>query len=1128
LLRYIMGRAGAGKSRQVQAEIQTALHEGHDEPLILLVPEQYTLQAERDLIEKLQLKGIMQVEILSFTRLANRVFSEVGGLTRVIINEQGKHMVLRRVINQNIKNLTIYRQAARQAGFITKCGQMISDLKQYDADTAALKDHQGLKQGDSVLAQKIHDISLIYDAFNEYLEGRYLDMEDYINLFIEKLDQSNYLKGSRIWIDNFATFSPQSLRIIERLLTLAGDLTISLTMDGGKRRSDGELFALSDATCRKIHDMAIRLGLPEKTIEIATADKVIKSDEIRHLERQIYAYPYQPWGADVSHLHIFAAANIFSEVEYVAASMVAQSRDAGWRWKDMAVACQDLNNYGPIIIRVFREYRIPYFMDQKREVIDHPIMQFILASLDIVQRGYRREDICRCCKTGFTLLNPDECDELENYLLRYGVQGKRLKDEFQAGDSAKLEFLNEIRTRLLEPLWNMEDKLNRVNDLGSITRILYEYLQEMDTAGKLAGEIDAMNQRGWLNLVGESTQIWNIVMETLDQIYTIMGDQDTKLKEFRQLLEAGFLSYELGIIPTTVDQVLVGTIQRSISQDIKALFVLGANDGVLPGGRRDDSLLDQEEKSQLESMGIEIGLSRDMMITQENYLIYNAFAKPNEDLWLSFALADSEGRALRPSLLLNRVRHIYKNLEPVSDLIEDRQTRLNSISTPGSTMKYLVRNLRQADEGRFIDDFWWDVYQWYGKHESWQHKRDEIIRGFFHRNQVGGLRQELIDKLYYRPFRTSVSRLEQYANCPFAHFVRYGMRPTERKTYEVSAPDVGDLFHGVFQTLAGKITEAGIEWQDLQREQCDVLMDKVMDEMVPGHADGVFNSTHRYRYLVDRLKRIGRRSAWTLTQHIQAGEFQPMGYEMRFGRDGDLPAVEIVMEGGEVLYLEGRIDRADLYEDADAGYVRVIDYKTGRKTFDLSDAYYGLSLQLLVYLKALLGNNRQGRDGELKPAGVFYFRIDDPAVKSDTEVQEEIEKQIAQKLRMDGLVLRDVNIVRAMDREIEGSSSVIPVGLKRDGDFDAYSSVLNEEEFSQLLNHVEVLLRQITEEIMRGKASIQPIMINQRKACDYCGYQTICQFDQLFENNRFKILPQLRRGEVMAKISQPQSQGGEQ
>ncbi|MGE5391483.1 MAG: helicase-exonuclease AddAB subunit AddB [Deltaproteobacteria bacterium] len=1125
MLRYIMGRTGSGKSWRVYSEINAALSSVLDKPLILLVPEQYTLQAERDLIRNLQLSGIMQAEVLSFTRLADRVFSEVGGRTRVMLNEQGKHMILRRVINQNIKNLTIYKQAARQAGFVSKCGQMISDLKQYDVDSTTLKDHAALNTGNSVLEQKIHDLVIIYDAFNEYLQGRYMDLEDYINLFIKKLTYSNFLKGSKIWIDNFATFSPQSLRIIDCLASLAGDITISLTRDCNRRSADRELFDLSEIAYRKLHGMAVRLGLPEEIVDISMRDEAVKPAELKHLERQIYAYPCQSWDDDVSHIHIFAAANVFSEVEYVAARMVEQARDYGWRWKDMAVICQDLNAYGPIIARVFPEYKIPYFMDEKREVIDHPIIQFILSSLDIVQRGYRREDICRCSKTGFTYLDPDESDEFENYLLRYGIQGKRLQDEFVSGEAERLPLLNDMRLRLILPLLTMEAKLGEFKDIRNMTRVLYEYLQDMAIPAKLAAEIETMNERGYLNMVRESTQIWNIVLDTLDQLFTIMGDQETNLKEYRQFLEAGLLSYELGIIPTTVDQVLVGTVQRSISHDIRGLFVLGVNDGVLPGIKIEDSLLDQDEKSNLASIGIELGLSRDLMIAQENFLIYNALAQPDEEIWLSYALADSEGRALRPSLLLNRVHLLFRKITPGSDLIEDRSTRLDTISTPGSTLKYMVNNLRRADDGRAIDNFWWDVFQWYGNNEAWRLKRDLIISGFQHRNQVGRINPELVEKLYKRPFRTSVSRLEQYASCPFAHFVRYGMRPAERKTFEVSAPDVGDLFHAAFLNLAGKMNEEGIDWQGLDREQCNTLMDQVMDEMVPVHADGVFNSTHRYRYLVSRLKRIGRRSAWTLTEHIQAGEFKPIGYEMRFGRGDDLPAVEIVLEDGEKLYLEGRIDRADLYEGPEAGYVRVIDYKSGRKTFDLSDAYYGLSLQLFVYLKAMLGS---GKVANLKPAGIFYFRIDDPAVKSDAQVMEEIEKQISKKLRMDGLVLRDVNIVRAMDREFEGSSSVIPVGLKRDGDFDSYSSVLNEEEFALVLEHIDGLMRQITEEIIRGQARINPVMINRKKACDYCEYQAICQFDQLFENNGFRVLPQLRRDEVMLRIAPPPAEGGEQ
>ncbi len=1119
-LRYIMGRAGSGKSRQVLNEIKFCLEDGCEQPLILLVPEQYTLQAERDLLEKLKLPGMIQVEVLSFTRMASRVFNEVGGLTRALINEQGKNMVLRRVINQKLSGLTIYQQAARQEGFVAQCSQMMAELKQYDISTQTLRDRLEQMEADSMVSQKVSDLTLIYEGFNDYLQGRYLDMEDYINLFIDKLQRSQYFRGATLWIDNFTTFSPQSLRIIEELMLLAGDLTICLTRDDASRPADQELFALSDAVFRKFHVMAAKRGIAEEKIVIDAGDQlIVKSPELKLLERELYAYPGELWPGVISHIHLFAAANTYSEVENLAACLVGLARDEGWRWKDMAVVCQDLPGYGPNIKRVFSEYQIPLFMDEKRDIIDHPIIQFILASLDIVQRGYRYEDISRCCKTGFTLLAPTEYEELENYILRYGIHGYRMKDDFAAGEPERHELLNQWRKTLVEPLVALEKKLAAAQDFAGITQALYDYMLALGLAERLADEIEIMQGQGCYERVSENTQIWNIVLETLDQLYAILGDQAAGVKEYRQVLETGFLSFELGLIPTTVDQVLVGSIQRSKSQDVRAVFVLGLNDGILPSGSNAETLLSAEEKAYLESLGLEIGMSRAMMVLQENYLIYNAFSKPSEALWLSYALADSDGRALRPSILVNRLRYIFPNLTPASDLIEDREMQLKMVCTPGSTLKYLVRNLRSEMEGRPLDGFWWDVYHWYEAVPDWKNKRDFIAQGFLHRNQVQDLGPAQAGKLYPHPFRSNVSRLEQYVNCPFAHFIRYGMRPAERKTYEVSAPDIGELFHGALQGLATKIDEQGLSWQCLERGQCDSLMDQVMEAIVPLHADGVFNSTHRYRYLVNRLKRVGRRSAWILAQHIKAGNFEPLGYELRFGSGGALPAVQVLLASGETLFLEGRIDRVDIYDTEDASYVRVIDYKTGGKTFSMSDAYYGLSLQLLVYLQALLARNSLIQRDIIKPAGIFYFKIDDPAVKDDDAVLAEVEQQIARKLKMDGMVLKDVTIVRAMDASLEKNSDIIPVGLKRDGDFAQYSSVLDEGEFASLLKHVETLLRQIAGEIIKGRVKIEPVMIDDRKACDYCAYHAVCQFDQLFEDNRFRRLGNLKPNEVLQRMA---------
>jgi ATP-dependent helicase/nuclease subunit B len=1117
-IRYILGRAGKGKSHYILQEIQKSLQDGGEDRLILLVPEQFTLQSERDLIRKLNLPGIMRVEVLSFTRLAQRVFNEVGGLTRTLLNEQGKHMVLRKMIDEVARNLTIYKKAAQQEGFVSKVSELLSELKQQDILPSQLRNSME-REEELIIRYKIQDITLIYERFNEYLLGRYLDTEDYINLLIEKLDGAKFLKGARVWVDGFTTFSPQSLKIIEKIMFLARDTTISLSLDGNRRARDRELFALSWHSFQKIQAIAGEHGLVTATINLdSLAVDLIKSPEILHLESELYAYPHRIYPGAVQHLELFAATNINSELEYVAAQILKLVREQGYRWKDLAVVCNNMDSYGSLFKRVFNEYSIPYFMDQKRDIMNNPLIQLILSSLEAIRRGYRYEDVFRLLKTGFSGLNDDAIEQLENFVLRYGIQGKRWHEEFYLDKHEPLEELNRWRETFIIPLQKLEKKVKGKNFIAYITRAFHEYLEDIGVRAQLEEWIEKLNQQGRYELVRENTQIWNIVLEIFDQMVEIMGDQEVNIKEYLRILEAGFLSQEVGIIPTTIDQVLVGNIQRSKSHDIRGLLVVGVNDGVLPSGQEEEGILSEAEKEMLLDKGLDLGFDLNRKFTEEKFLIYNALTKPSEYLGLSWALADMEGKALRSSLLIDRLQKLFPALKIESDVVHNHQHDLHKVSTPASSFKYLVENLRLTLDGKASEEFWWDVYGWYYGQEDWQEQLGSVTQALFHSNQTTFIGSENARRLYRQPLYSTVSRVEQFVSCPFAHFVRYGLKPQERKVFAVGAPDVGELFHNCLQSFALKLRDEGINWSELQRVECESIMDGIMDEMAPIHGHGVFASTHRYQYLMKRLKRISRRAVWTLTTHLQHGNFKPLDYEVSFGPGCPFPAIQIELGNGERFYLVGRIDRVDLLEEEEGTFIKIIDYKSGNQKFSLSDVYYGLSLQLMIYLQAVLTSTQQLERTQLIPAGIFYFKIDDPLINTESRVVEIIEKEIAKKLKMTGLALEDVRLVRQLDREIGKSSEILPVALTKDEGFTKNSSVLASEDFMALISHVKGLLQEIGREIMGGKVKIEPVKNNTRTACAFCPYRAVCQFDRLLEDNNYRNIRPLKDEEVIERI----------
>ncbi|MDD2621307.1 MAG: exodeoxyribonuclease V subunit gamma, partial [Syntrophomonadaceae bacterium] len=638
-VRYILGRAGKGKSQHIFREIEENLLSSAEYKLLLIVPEQFTLQAERDLISRLALPGIMRIEVLSFTRLASRVFNEAGNSSRTLINEQGKSMVLRKIIDENRRDLSIYKKASQQEGFLSRLSQLLSDFKQQDImpsdlifDPDEMKEHE-------MSRQKFQDIALLYERFNQYLQGRYIDSDDQIDILLEKMTKVKFIQESRIWIDGFSTFSPRSIKIINRLIGLARDTSISIILDPISSKRDQDLFCVPSRAFEKIRQLAKNQGLSEQIINIETHSvDLIKNPEIIHLEAEFYAYPARPYIGEVKNIEVWEASSQDSEIEQLAVRLLALVKE-GYRWKDIAVVCHDMEVYGSIIKRIFRDYRIPCFIDHKRDIMNNPIIQLILSSLDTIRRGYRYEDIVNLIKTGFTGLSFDESERIENYILRYGIKGNYWKEEFTLGNDEDLDKLNYCRQMLVEPLVNMESRIYDGKTVNEFTKALNEYLLAINAREKLEEWIQELREKGTFEQVNENTQIWNTIMDIFDQMVEILGEQEVSIKEFQTILEAGFLSFEAAIIPPGIDEVLIGDIKRSKSHDIRGLFVVGVNDGVIPSSNIDEGMLSAEEKEHLKNKGLDLYFYREMKYEEEKFLIYTALAKPKDYIWLSYALA---------------------------------------------------------------------------------------------------------------------------------------------------------------------------------------------------------------------------------------------------------------------------------------------------------------------------------------------------------------------------------------------------------------------------------------------------------------------------------------------------------
>ncbi len=1124
---FLTGRADKDLNEYMYEKISERMKHAPDSHIIILVPEQFTLQAERIAFEKLKVPGLIGVEILSFSRLGHKVLGETGGGIRTHINEQGKHMVLYKIISELHEALEIFGNVAGKHGFISLANSLITELKQFNISVDDLKNiADGLEDDHLILKKKLKDIYLIYEKFSMYLENQFVDSEDFINLLIGQIRNVSFLKNASIWVDGFDFFNPQTFLLIEQLMLCSGEINFNFTIDSEYLCRDFDLFDVSRYTMKKCRNIAEKNNISYKIIK--TPDKYIKEKvpEIKYLEKELFAHPPYPYKADVAHIDIVSCSGYSAELESVASQIIELVRNKGYRFREIAVICNDMDSYGLLISKVFEEYKIPVFMDIKRSIMHNPFVEYLLALMDIVAGGYKYEDIFRFLKTQLAELDPDDCEALENYALRYAIKGSQWKKDFVFGldelGQEYLDGLNEHRKALLSFFTAFEKAMKEEKSVKGKTEALYEFIRSRaDLNNRIEELISDLRKNNELTFVREMTQIWNVIINVLDQMVELVGDLEIKLSEYVNIMRAGMESVEIGIIPTTVDQVLVGTLQRSRIGTVKALFMIGVNDGIIPSDEKNSELFVFEEKEVLKEKNIELSKSEDIRIREERLAIYKTMCCPEAYLWVSYVTADSEGKEMRPSLLINRLKKLFGNIAVQKDFLENNH-HSKLISTPDSTKKYLIEQSRNIMEGDEMPEIWKSVFNWYLKKDEHASFMNLLFSGLFYENKVNKMDNSNIKALYDMPPVLSPTRLECFSRCPFEHFLRYGIKADERKVREVAFVEMGEIYHQSLMRFTKEIANRGLSWQNIDDTQCVKIMEYVMDVIAEEYGEGILKRNGRYAYRFSRIKRAAQKTALILTEQVKKGNFNEFYYEVSFGRKGKFPPIQVVLPEGETVYIEGRIDRVDVLRREEDVLIKVIDYKSGGKKINLSEVVNGLQLQLMVYLHAAL-KGFEGKNEALKakPAGIFYFKIDDPVIES-AEVQNKesirtiVEKQIRKMFKMDGLVLKDIDIIKSIDSYINGYSDVIPVNIKKDGSIGEKSKAMDEGDLKKLLSHMGKLTKEICMDIMQGTIDIRPKKLdNNKTACTYCKYKTICQFDTSLAGQKYERSDKIKPEDIL-------------
>ena len=1141
-IRFIFGRAGTGKSSFCLDQIKKKIEKNDaSNKLILIVPEQYTFDTEKKFLDTVTEKGLLRGEVLSFKRMAHRVFEECGGRTDIKISDSGRNMLIYKLLRDKGDELQYFNRMTKEQGFSSIVSKIITEFKKYNISTEIL----GIKEEeihDDELKKKMNDLKIIYHDFNEILHKRFIDSDDELTLLAKKLTDCNIYDGAEIWIDEFTTFTPQQLEVIKRLAKQAKTVNITLCSDnlsGGKEVDNTDIFDAIKNTENSILNMMKDGNISYlEPIDLNKGDcyRFLNSEDLQHLERHFFTYPFKTYKGKANNVRLYKANNSYEEVETIAKDILVMVRDKGYRFKDIAVVCRNIDEYEKIATVIFNDYKIPFFLDKKREILNNPLVVLIISSLEILSSNWSYESVFKYLKSGLVNVEEKYIDLLENYVLANGIKGYKWtkdlydRDDISDDENLVLEIMEEIRS----PLIRFHKRIKENKSVREIATNLYEFLVELDVFKTLESWLDEFNELGLQDKIKEYMQVPEMVIEILDQLVEVLGDEVIDIKEFTKILISGFEEKEIGVIPMALDQVNIGDISRVKGREVKVLYLIGVNDGVLPSVNKDEGIISDRERDLLRDIGIKLASDTKSRAFEEQFIVYTALTIASEYLMITFPMADFEGKSLRPSIIIPRIKKILPKIIEESEIynLRDRKDNFSKITAPLPTFNELISALRMEFEKEEVDEYWAQAFKWFENNEVFRNKADRMFKGLTYTNLVEKVPREKIKRLYQlenKKLVFNISRIEKYAQCPFSYYVQYGLKAKDRKVYEFSAPDLGSFMHNILDDFTNTIRNEKIAWSDLNKEKCTAIVNELVDKKLENDVNSILNSTKKYKYFADRFKRTITKSVMVISEQMRKGRFEVFRNEFEFGGFKDGEPIKIDLPSKETVYLVGRVDRIDTLDLDGNTYIKIVDYKSGNKKFNLTEVYYGLQIQLLVYLDALIKNSKYILEKQAMPGAILYFRIDDPIIKSKKQLTEdEIKESILKELKMSGLLLKDINVVKAMDSDIESAYSlIIPAAVKKDGNFTATSSVVTEEQFDILRKYVNDKMAELCEEMLSGEIKIVPCKNNNTPYCDYCDYSSICQFDTSIENNKYKIVLKRSNEEAWKLIKDEVEKGGQ-
>lgn len=907
-LRIIYGKPGSGKSSYCFSEISNLIEK--EKKIYVITPEQFSFTAEQKLMNTIKTKAVMNAEVITLSRMAYRVLSEVGGSYKSSLSKCGKAMLIYSILNQYKSDLKFLGKSDENIDLSIRA---ITEFKKHKVGVEILKEEANNNQ-DTYLKTKLADMALVYEKFEEKIAEHYIDETDLLDILASNIGKTDILKNSIIYIDEFAGFTKQEYEVIRVFIKQAKQVNITICIDNFETDTnpDKDIYYSNKITLKKLLNLVEENDLKlEKPVCLEKTYR-FKTDELKHLSQNIYNIKSTRYEKDVENIRLFLAKNDYSEIEQVAKEIKRMVREEKLRYKDISIITKNIETYSSQVRAIFEQYDIPVFIDEKRDLNQNIIIQYILAILEVLNKNFTNESVFSYIKLGFCNIENDEIFKLENYCNKWGIKQNKWKKDFiyeleSSNKKQEIERLNELRKDIINPLLKLQEEIKKEKTATGITKAIYQFIQQENVEEKILMKVQELEERNLLDLVNEYKMSYQIIINILDEIITIFKDDKMTVDGYSKILKIGLKNSGLGKIPGTQDQVIFGDVERSRSHKVQTVFIIGLNDGVFPSVNKDEGFLNDEDRENLKQHNIELAKGTIENLYEDNFNIYKAFTTAERKLYLSYTSSDSEGKTQRPSILLNKIKRIFPKLKEKSDVINKNYEIVNPIIT----YEELIENIAKLKNREKIDNIWYTIYNYYKNQIEWNNKLKEDLQALEYTNMPKKISQENIDKLYGNTLNTSVSRLERYRSCPFSYYLEYGLNLKEKETLRVQSFNTGSFMHEAIDQFFEQVNQEGIKLAELEEEEITKIVSKIIDENLSLSKNFIFTATAKYKMLVRRLKKIVSKALKYIIQTIIHSDFSIAGTEIEFGKSGEYKPIILELENGKKIEITGKIDRID-------------------------------------------------------------------------------------------------------------------------------------------------------------------------------------------------------------------------